>query len=212
MSAEDPTRPDGPADRTGDDAAAADAASGPVSSRRGRGRSARAASRFAELEGRDDAFVGYFKERVYATFTGLAIVLVVMANDHADAEHALFALLLGVVGIIAAGFVSDLVSHLAVNREFPGRVDLAIMLRIAGGALSTVVTPGILIALAWIGVMRLDVALRVSSIVYIVTLGVIGWFAVRRARLAWWQQLLALGVLVALGLAVVGLQTLAHSV
>lgn len=154
----------------------------------------------------------YFKERVYATFTGLAIVLVVMANDHADAEHALFALLLGVLGIVAAGFASDLISHLAVHREFPGRVDLAIMLRVAGGALSTVVTPAILIGLAWIGVIHLESALRAASIVYIVTLGVIGWFAVRRARLEWWKQVLALGVLIALGLAVVGLQTLAHSI
>ena len=72
-------------------------------------------------------------------------------------------------GIIAAGL--RLRPRSRTSRcigSFHGRVDLAIMLRIAGGALSTVVTPGILIVLAWIGVMQLDVALRVSSIVYIV--------------------------------------------
>lgn len=184
----------------------------PAPGGRPRGRSARARERLSDLEGRDDAFVGYFKERVYATFTGLAIVLVVSANDQHDPEHALFALLLGVLGITAAGFVSDVVSHLAVHQEFPARVDFAIMLRIAGGALGTVVTPGILLLLAWLAVLPLETALRVSSIVYVVTLGVIGWFAVRRARLDWWQRLVALGVLVALGLAVVGLQTLAHSI
>jgi hypothetical protein len=208
MSADDTTGADGADATTAHEAAPAP----PENRRRGRGRSARAREALEGVEGHEDAFVMYFKERVYATFTGLAIVLVVLANDHADAEHALFALLLGVLGITAAGFVSDMISHLAVHREFPERVDLIIMFRVAGGALGTVITPGILLLLAWIDVMPLTAALRAASIVYIVTLAVIGWFAVRRSRLEWWRQLIALGVLVALGLAVVGLQTLAHSI
>lgn len=180
--------------------------------RRTRGRSARARKRMEELEGDDDAFVLYFKERIYATFTGLAIVLVVAANDHADAEHAVLALVFGVLGITAAGFVSDVISHLAVHQEFPNRVDMVILLRIAGGALGTMVTPVILLALAWAEVMSLDAALRAAMIVYIVTLAVIGWFAVRRSKLQWWKQVLVLLVLIALGLGVVALQTIAHSV
>lgn len=180
--------------------------------RRTRGRSARARKRMEELEGDDDAFVLYFKERIYATFTGLAIVLVVAANDHADAEHAVLALVFGVLGITAAGFVSDVISHLAVHQEFPTRVDMVILLRIAGGALGTMVTPVILLALAWAEVMSLDAALRAAMIVYIVTLAVIGWFAVRRSKLQWWKQVLVLLVLIALGLGVVALQTIAHSV
>jgi hypothetical protein len=39
---------------------------------------------------------------------------------------------------------------------------------------------------------------------------VIGWVAVRRLELRWWQRLLALGAEAVLGLAVVGLQVLAH--
>ena len=85
------------------------------------------------------------------------------------------------------------------------------MVRVAGGSLSTVVTPGILIALALFGVLEVETALRICLVVYIATLGVIGWLAVRRSRLTWWQQLSALAMLVALGLLVVGLQTLAHS-
>ncbi len=176
---------------------------------RTRGRTARARKRLG-----DDApeFVEYFKERVYATFTGLAIVLVVTANDAHDAGHAALALLLGVVGITAAGFVSAVISHLAVHRDFPGHADLAVQWRIAGGALGTLVTPMFLLALAWLGVLSLPVALRAALVVYIVTLAVIGWFAVRRSRLDLWKQLLALTILVTLGLVVVLLQTLAHSV
>lgn len=177
-----------------------------------RTRSQRARDRIARFDGTDTDFVAYFKERVYATFTGLAIVLVATNAAHPTAVGALVALILGVVGITAAGFVSDIVSHLAVHREFPARNEFAILGRIAAGALSTLLTPCALIGLAWLDVLTLETALSAATVVYIATLAVIGWFAVRRARLRWWEQLLALAILVALGLVVVGLQTLAHSV
>lgn len=183
----------------------------PSRSSRRRSRTERAREQLEQVEG-GEAIVAYFKERVYATFTGLAIVLVVASGEHAEADHAFFALILGVVGITAAGFVSDVISHLSVHRAFPGRVDLIISTRIAGGALGTLLTPGILLLLAWLDVLPLEAALRAASIVYIATLAVIGWFAVRRSDLAWWKQVIALAILVALGLLVVGLQTLAHSI
>jgi len=175
-------------------------------------RTDRARAQLEQVEGGEQAIVAYFKERVYATFTGLAIVLVVSSSEHPEADHAFWALILGVVGITAAGFVSDVISHLSVHRTFPGRVDLLISTRIAGGALGTLLTPGILLLLALLDVMPLDAALQASAIVYIATLAVIGWFAVRRSDLAWWKQVIALAILVALGLLVVGLQTLAHSI
>ena len=42
------------------------------------------------------------------------------------------------------------------------------------------------------------------------TLGLIGFVAVRRTHLAWWKQLVALGTLVALGVGVILVQQLAH--
>ena len=81
----------------------ADRPDGPRLSRRER--YGRAKAHRAQLAGRTDAFVSYLKERVYATFTGLAIVLVVATGDHPEADHALIALVLGVLGITAAGFV-----------------------------------------------------------------------------------------------------------
>ena len=57
---------------------------------------------------------------------------------------------------------------------------------------------------------ELDGALRAASIPYVVTLGLIGFVAVRRTHLAWWKQLVALGTLVALGVGVILLQQLAH--
>ena len=164
-----------------------------------------------DFEGDMDAVALYFKERIYATFTGLAILLVVESAGHPDAQHATLALLLGVLGIVVAGFVADIVSHLAVHQHLPDGRDMRILLRIAGGALSTVIVPGILLILVWSGVLELEGAIRASVIVYLVTLGLVGWFAVRRSLLPWWKQLLVLAVLIVLALGAVFIQILAKS-
>ncbi|MGK9147991.1 hypothetical protein KXS11_10230 [Plantibacter flavus] len=153
----------------------------------------------------------YLKERVYATFTGLAIVLVLAANvEHHDAAGALFTLVIGVAGITVAGLVAEMIAHLAAHGAFPDATEWRVMLRIAWGSLFTVATPAILLILAVFGVMQLDTSLRVSTIVYLVTLGLSAWFAVRRAGLTLWRQLIAMAALVLLGAAVIGLQVLAH--
>lgn len=176
---------------------------------RRRGRSDDAQERMEEFAGDDNAFVLYFKERIYATFTGLAIVLVVAAAEHPEPQHAVLALLLGVAGITIAGFVSDVIAHLAVHQHLPSAREVAIMVRIAGGAIGTVVVPGILLVLAWLEVMPFSAALTAATVVYIVTLAVVGWFAVRRSTLPWWKQALVLVALAGLGFAVIGIQLLA---
>ncbi|WP_353828454.1 hypothetical protein [Agromyces sp. SYSU T0242] len=171
-------------------------------------RSARRRRRDAlPLEERGEAL----KERVYATFTGLAIVLVLHENaDHVSAERATLTLLVGIVAITAAGFVADVVSHLAVHADFPRGAHLLRMARVAASALGSASIPLVLLVLAILGVLDLEVALTAAAVVYILTLAVIGYIAVRRTHVAWWEQVIALGMLVLLGLAVLGLQQLAH--
>ena len=187
-----------------DEAAAADDIDRVERAHRGRSRGRRSE---APIDEQAEAL----KERVYATFTGLAIVLVQHANvEHVTATRATVTLLVGIVAITAAGFVADIIAHLAVHAAFPDGEEVRRMLRIAGSALASAGVPIILLALAAFGVFELEGALRAASIVYLVTLGLIGFIAVRRTRVAWWKQLVALGTLVALGLAVVLLQQLAH--
>jgi hypothetical protein len=151
------------------------------------------------------------KERVYATFTGLAIVLVQHANvEHITATRATVTLLVGIIAITAAGFVADVIAHLAVHGAFPRRVELGRMLRVSGTAIASAAGPLVILALAAFGVFELEPALLAASILYLVTLGLVGFIAVRRTHVAWWKQVVALGILVALGLAVVVLQQLAH--
>lgn len=163
-------------------------------------------------EGDETSIAQYLKERIYATITGLAIVLVISTNaEHHDARGALFSLVIGVLGITAAGYLAENIAHIAVHAKLPTTAEQRVLLRIALGALSTVVTPVILLVLAWVGVMQLETSLRVSTIVYLVTLGVIGFGAVRRTGLSWWARLAVLAVLVGFGALVVGVQVLAHS-
>ncbi|WP_438856130.1 hypothetical protein [Agromyces sp. M3QZ16-3] len=172
-------------------------------------------SRLRRRRGLDDVPVEEMaealKERVYATFTGLAIVLVQHENaDHISAGRATLTLLVGIVAITAAGFVADVISHLVVHADFPRGRELRRMLRVAASALGSASIPLVILVLAVLGVFELKGALFAASIVYIATLALIGYVAVRRSRLAWWEQVVALGLLVLLGLAVVGLQQLAH--
>ena len=85
------------------------------------------------------------------------------------------------------------------------------MLRIASGAFASAVVPLVLLLCTWPGWISLDDALQASTIVYVVTLGLIGFAAVRRTSLTWWKQLFALGALMVLGGIVILLQLLAHS-
>ncbi len=152
------------------------------------------------------------KERVYASFTGLAIVLVQLGDvEHLSPERATLDLAIVIVGITAAGFAASVVAYLAVHAAFPDGKRLRTMLRVAGEALASASLPLILLVLAWLGVFELRAALWASTVVYLLTLALIGYLAVRRTRVEWWKQAIALAILLGLGLAVVGIQQLAHA-
>jgi len=151
------------------------------------------------------------RERVYATFTGLAIALVQLSNvDHLSALRAAIELGVGILAITIAGLLAEGIAYLAVHNRIPSGPEVRVMLRTASSALASAVVPLILIVLAGFGVLELEFALRTASIVYLVTLGVIAYLGVRRTKVEWWKQLIALGALMALGLGVILLQAVAH--
>ena len=190
-----------------DEGAAGDAAAEGGSERAGPKREGRRAWQSRQSV---DVLAQALKERVYATFTGLAIVLVLRGHEPSP-QDATFSLVIGVLGITVAGFVAEIIAHLAAHGAFPSRSELGRMSRIASGAFGSASVPIVLLLLTWPGWIELETALRVSTIIYLATLGLIGFAAVRRTSLSWWAQLLALLALVLLGAIVVGLQLLAHS-
>lgn len=168
----------------------------------------RATSTAATAEHRAEAL----KERVYVTFSSLAVLLAMGSHstEHLSAGEAASTLSITVVGTLLAIFVADVVSHLAVHATLPTGVELRRMASVSLGAFSVVVLPLIFIGLAALDRWSLDAAVRASTIALTVTLIAIGYLAVRRVKLAWWQRLIALGAEFAVGAAVVGLELLAH--
>lgn len=149
------------------------------------------------------------KERIYVTFTALAVVLAL--RSHAEsAGTAIGTLVIAVLGTVLAVFVADVVSHIAAHAALPTHGELRHMTSVSFGSLSVLVVPLVLVGLAAADVWQLERALRAAAFVLVVTLTVVGYVAVRRVRLPAGQRLVVLFGEFALGLAVVLLELLAH--
>lgn len=84
------------------------------------------------------------------------------------------------------------------------------MLRLTSTAIASAAVPLLVLLLAVVDWIELGTALTIASIVYVAILGLIGYIAVRRTRAPWWKQVIALGILVALGGLAILIQQLAH--
>jgi hypothetical protein len=80
------------------------------------------------------------KERVYVTFTALAVVLALRGREEAPTQAAL-TLLIVVTGTLLASLVSDVVSHIAVHEVLPSPPELRRMTRVSAGALGALALP-----------------------------------------------------------------------
>jgi hypothetical protein len=83
-------------------------------------------------------------------------------------------------------------------------------LRASGQIVQAAWVPLLLLALAGLGVLRFERALRTGVVVSVISLGLFALLAVRRTALPLWQRLVVVAALLALGALVVLLKTLAH--
>lgn len=151
------------------------------------------------------------KERVYASFTGLSVVTVmVLAGAHPAAPDAFITLAAAITGISIAGFVAEVLAHLVSHKSLPGRVETITMIRIAGGALASASLPLLALLGAWLGFIPVELALQTGIGIYFFTLAAVAFVATHRTGLPWRQQILALAGLVGLGAVVVGVLAVAH--
>lgn len=149
------------------------------------------------------------KERIYLTFAALAVVLA-LSTHHAEAAEALRTLAVTVLGTLLAVFTADLVSHIVIHERIMTSQELRHALGTSFGAIGAVALPVVFLVIAAMGGWSTEAALRASAVALVLSLVVFGYLAVRRIALSWWQRLIALGAEAVLGLAVVGLQVLAH--
>lgn len=192
---------------TDDDATGTDARPGrhPRGEARGRRR-----DRDADLSPEERA--DRLKERVYVTFAALAVVITLRSHgEEVSAGVAATTLLITVGGTLLAVLLADLVSHLVVHAALPSPAEARHMVAVCTQALGVLVLPMIFLAIAsGDGGWTVDGALRASTIALVASLGAVGWLAVRRIRLPRWQKLTVLAAELALGVAVVALELLAH--
>jgi hypothetical protein len=149
------------------------------------------------------------KERVYVTFTALAVTIAI----ERDAGHATVAgatLLLTVLGTLLAVFVADVIAHMVRDSSLPSRAELAHLMYVSFGSLGVIVAPMAILGLSALGVIGVAPALRVIAVTLAATLVVVALFAVRRLRVKPWLKILVLAIMAALGLAVLAIELAIH--
>ena len=156
--------------------------------------------------------VSLLRERLYGAISCLA-TLAVLAR-YTTAATSAWARMLDVVvatgGLWAASLLADWVAHLGVYRTSPRGQDLRRMLQSSGQILEAAFLPLVVLAVAGLGGLNTYTATWIASWVLVAELGVIALLAVRRTRLPWWQQALAVALLVGVGVLVLGIKIIAH--
>ena len=150
------------------------------------------------------------RERIYVTFTALAILMAMNGHGELDSPTVLWTLVISVLGVLLAGLASDLVSHMIVHSSLPTAKEFGHMAAVSSRALAVLVVPVIAVALAVFDVIEARTGMVIAIAALILALAVIAWIAVARSGLSGWRQFIALAVLLALGVLVVFLEALVH--
>lgn len=152
------------------------------------------------------------KERIYVTFSSLAIVLVLSTSaDETTAASAALTLTISVLGTILAVFAADILSFLTVNAHIPSAAEFRQMIDVSIGSIGVVVMPLGFLLFAALGAWSTASALQAAIFVLLATLVVVGYLAVRRIALPLWQKAIVLLGEVVLGGVVITVQLLSHS-
>lgn len=118
-----------------------------------------------------DQLAERLKERVYVTFTTLAVLMALSSHgDNPEPGSIALSLLLTTVGVLLAGFAADVIAHSAIHAALPTGPALRHMARVAVGAFGAIVAPLILMLLAGIEAIPVSGAVIASQIVLVVAL------------------------------------------
>ena len=156
--------------------------------------------------------VSLLRERLYGAISCLATLAVLAryTTDDTSAWARMLDVAVATGGLWAASLLADWVAHLGVYRTAPRGRALLHMLQSSGQILEAAVLPLIILAVAGLEGLNTSTATWVAAWVLVAELGVIALLAVRRTQLRWWQQVLAVALLVGVGVLVLGIKILAH--
>jgi hypothetical protein len=152
------------------------------------------------------------RERIYGTLACLSTLLVLVG--HRDADTSAWAAFANVAvtngSLWAASLLADVVAHITAHGRVPRGAEAGRTVSASGQILEACAVPLLLLAIAGLGGMSLHAALQAGIWISVVTLGLFALLAGRRAGLPWWKRVTLVATLVALGVIVVALKTLAH--
>ncbi|MDQ0744943.1 uncharacterized membrane protein YhaH (DUF805 family) [Clavibacter sp. B3I6] len=151
------------------------------------------------------------KERIYVTFTALAVTIATAREpEHATVGAAAATLLLTVVGTLLAVSVAEFIAQMVRDGEVPDRRDVGHILYVCASSLGVLPAPLAILGLSALGVLDLAAALRIIAIVLVATLVLVTLLAVRRLRVGVGVKLLVLAGVAALGAAVLVVELAVH--
>ena len=151
------------------------------------------------------------KERVYVTFTALAVTVAFERDpEHATVTGAALALLLTVLGTLLAVFIADVIAHMVRDSSLPSRAEMAHLMYVSFGSLGVLLAPMAILGLSALGVIDIEPALRAIAVALVATLVVVALFAVWRLRVKPWLKIMVLAIMTALGLAVLAIELAVH--
>ena len=153
--------------------------------------------------------VDRLKERVYVTFTALAVVLALQSHDE-TAVRAEITLLITVGGTLAAVFTADLVAHVTVHGALPTRADVVHMASVTSSGAAAVFLPVLFLLAAIFGWITVETALSLSAAALTLSLIAISYLAARRVTLDRGQRYIVIFAEFVLGGVVIALELLAH--
>ncbi|PPF60368.1 hypothetical protein [Clavibacter californiensis] len=165
------------------------------------------ARRVPDAEQRSEAL----KERIYVTFTALAVTIATAREaEHSTAGGAAITLVLTVVGTLLAVSVAEYIAQMVRDGEVPDRRDVGHILYVALSSLGVLPAPLVILGISALGALELHAALRIISVVLAATLVIVTRVAVRRLRVGFGVKLLVLAGVTVLGVAVLGVELAVH--
>jgi hypothetical protein len=150
------------------------------------------------------------KERIYVTFTALAVMIAIESHGGTEPLEALVTLLITVLGTVLAVLVADVLAHMAVQERVLTGEEFRHAAQVSLGALGVVALPVAFLALGALGVIPVDWALRLPIYALLIALVAVGVLAVRRVGTSRWRRLAALVALGLVGVLVLALELAAH--
>jgi hypothetical protein len=151
------------------------------------------------------------KERIYITFTSLAVVLALRGHaEDMTPGLAGITLAITVFGTLLAVFLADVMSHLAVHATLPTGAQLRYMVGVSLGSLSVIGLPMVFLWLADLDLWSTATALRASSLALVASLVVVSYLPIRQAKLPLLVKSAILFGEFVLGLVILGIELLVH--